>query len=251
MSYLQTDRHRKKNLLSKDRWIAIFFGLLLIIIGNIFSESMIAGIVGIKNVFHVGQKQVSTLPDVGADPEYLVSKIQALESENEELKTFLNSQDGVNTKRPKGSIFAVTQRPPLSPYDALTISGGSANGIQVGDLAFAGQDIVAGTVTAVFKNSSIVTLYSSSGQQQEVYVGTSSNSVISEGRGGGNFFIKVPSETKISVGDPVIWPSMQNVLIGRVDKVDSTPGDAFVYILFKSLVPISNIRYVEIAPNNF
>ena len=163
----------------------------------------------------------------------------------------LGANDGLNVTRPRGAIFAVTERPPMTPYDTLTIKGGSDNGIQVGDLAFAGPDTLVGQVSTVFSNSSIVTLYSSSGQQQQVYVGTSSNSIVSEGRGGGNFYIKVPSETKITIGDPVIWPSMQNILIGVVDKVDSNPGDAFSYILFRSLVPIYSIRYVEIVPNNF
>lgn len=249
-NYLQTDR-RKKKFLGRDRIIAIIFGLILIIAGNLFSEKLVSVTIWFKNLISIGSGNSAQTAEQNRDPDYLLAKVTALESENEALKNFLNANDGLEAKRPSGSTFAVTQRPPFTPYDTLTIKGGSVNGIQVGDLAFAGSDVLVGSVSAVFPNSSIVTLYSSSGQQQEVYVGTSSNSVISEGRGGGNFYIKVPSETKINVGDPVIWPSMQNILIGVVNKVDSNPGDAFSYILFKSLAPIYSIRYVEIVPNNF
>jgi len=249
MSYLQTDR-RKKNFLGRDRIVGVILGVLLIVLGSLFSEKMVSGIVWVKNIFNFNKSEPQYVEE-NQDPQYLNAKIASLESENEGLKNFLGANDGVNIKRPKGSLFSVAQRPPFSPYDTIVVNGGSANGIQVDDLAFASADVLVGYVTAVFPNTSIVTLYSSSGQRQEVYVGTSSEAVASEGRGGGNFYIKVPSETKISVGDPVTWPSMQNILLGTVNRVDAVPGDAFSYVLFRSLVPIYSIRYVEIVPSNF
>jgi len=249
MSYLQTDR-RKRNFLGRDRIIGVIFGLLLIILGSLFSDSLVSGMVWVKNIFNF-HNSVPQYAEENQDPQYLNAKITALESENEGLKSFLNTNDGVNVKRPKGSLFSVAQRPPFSPYDSIIVNGGSDNGIQVDDLAFASQDVLIGYVTAVFPHTSIVTLYSSSGQRQEVYVGTSSNAVASEGKGGGNFYIKVPSETKINIGDPIIWPSMQNILLGTVNRVDSVSGDAFSYVIFRSLIPIYSIRYVEIVPSNF
>lgn len=249
MSYLQTDR-RKSNFLGRDRILGVVFGIVLIVLGSLFSESMVSGIVWVKNIFNFHKVEPQYV-EKNQDPQYLNAKITALESENEGLKKFLNTNDGVNMKRPKGSLFSVAQRPPFSPYDSIVVNGGSDNGIQVDDLAFASADVLIGYVTAVSTHTSVVTLYSSSGQRQEVYVGTSSNSLASEGKGGGNFYIKVPSETKISVGDPVIWPSMQNLILGTVNKVDAVPGDAFAYVLFKSLIPIYSIRYVEIVPSNF
>jgi cell shape-determining protein MreC len=149
------------------------------------------------------------------------------------------------SKRKRGSIFAVISRPPFSPYDTLTISGGENNGVLVGDLVFAAPDVIVGTVSVVFPNTSIVTLYSSPDQKQQVYIGSSAVSVESDGFGGGNFHIKIPSETKIKLGDPITWPSMDNILLGKVEKIDSTPGEAFSNILFKLLIPINEIRYVE------
>lgn len=249
MSYLQTDR-RKNKFLGRDRVIGVIFGILLILLGSLFSDSLVSGIVWVKNIFNF-HKSVPVYFEENQSPDYLNGKITALRSENEGLKNFLNANDGLNVKRPKGSLFSVAQRPPFSPYDSIVVNGGSDNGIQIDDLAFASKDVLIGYVTAVLPHSSIVTLYSSSGQRQEVFVGTSSDAVASEGRGGGNFYIKVPSETKIAVGDPVIWPSMQNILLGTVNRVDTVPGDAFSYVLFRSLIPIYSIRYVEIVPNNF
>ncbi len=249
MSYLQTDR-RKKKFLGRDRVVGVIMGILLIVLGSLFSESLVSGIMWVKNIFNFNKSEPQYTEE-NQDPQYLNAKITALESENEGLKEFLNANDGMNVKRPKGSLFSVAQRPPFSPYDSIVVNGGTDNGIQVDDLVFASADVLIGYVTAVFPRTSVVTLYSSSGQRQEVYVGTSSEAVASEGRGGGNFYIKVPSESKINVGDPVIWPSMQNILLGTVNKVDSVVGDAFAYVLFKSLVPIYSIRYVEIVPSNF
>jgi cell shape-determining protein MreC len=222
MSYLQTDR-RKNKFLGRDRILGVIIGVILIVLGSLFSEKMVSGIVWVKNIFNFSKSEPQYAEE-NQDPQYLNAKIASLESENEGLKNFLGANDGVNVKRPKGSLFSVAQRPP---------------------------DVLVGYVTAVFPSTSIVTLYSSSGQRQEVYVGTSSEAVASEGRGGGNFYIKVPSETKITVGDPIIWPSMQNILIGVVNKVDAVSGDAFSYVLFRSLIPIHSIRYVEIVPSNF
>jgi cell shape-determining protein MreC len=249
MSYLQTDR-RKNKFLGRDRILGVIIGVILIVLGSLFSEKMVSGIVWVKNIFNFSKSEPQYAEE-NQDPQYLNAKIASLESENEGLKNFLGANDGVNVKRPKGSLFSVAQRPPFSPYDTIVVNGGSDNGIQVDDLAFASADVLVGYVTAVFPRTSIVTLYSSSGQRQEVYVGTSSEAVASEGRGGGNFYIKVPSETKITVGDPIIWPSMQNILIGVVNKVDAVSGDAFSYVLFRSLIPIHSIRYVEIVPSNF
>jgi cell shape-determining protein MreC len=249
MSYLQTDR-RKNKFLGRDRILGVIIGVILIVLGSLFSEKMVSGIVWVKNIFNFSKSEPQYAEE-NQDPQYLNAKIASLESENEGLKNFLGANDGVNVKRPKGSLFSVAQRPPFSPYDTIVVNGGSDNGIQVDDLAFASADVLVGYVTAVFPSTSIVTLYSSSGQRQEVYVGTSSEAVASEGRGGGNFYIKVPSETKITVGDPIIWPSMQNILIGVVNKVDAVSGDAFSYVLFRSLIPIHSIRYVEIVPSNF
>ncbi len=249
MSYLQTDR-RKNKFLGRDRILGVVIGVILIVLGSLFSEKMVSGIVWVKNIFNFNKSEPQYAEE-NQDPQYLNAKIASLESENEGLKNFLGANDGVNVKRPKGSLFSVAQRPPFSPFDTIVVNGGSDNGIQVDDLAFASADVLVGYVTAVFPSTSIVTLYSSSGQRQEVYVGTSSEAVASEGRGGGNFYIKVPSETKITVGDPIIWPSMQNILIGVVNKVDAVSGDAFSYVFFRSLIPIYSIRYVEIVPSNF
>ncbi|MEI6490349.1 MAG: rod shape-determining protein MreC [bacterium] len=249
MSYLQTDR-RKNKFLGRDRILGVVIGVILIVLGSLFSEKMVSGIVWVKNIFNFNKSEPQYAEE-NQDPQYLNAKIASLESENEGLKNFLGANDGVNVKRPKGSLFSVAQRPPFSPFDTIVVNGGSDNGIQVDDLAFASADVLVGYVTAVFPSTSIVTLYSSSGQRQEVYAGTSSEAVASEGRGGGNFYIKVPSETKITVGDPIIWPSMQNILIGVVNKVDAVSGDAFSYVFFRSLIPIYSIRYVEIVPSNF
>ena len=249
MSYLQTDR-RKNKFLGRDRVLGVVIGVILIVLGSLFSEKMVSGIVWVKNIFNFNKSEPQYAEE-NQDPQYLNAKIASLESENEGLKNFLGANDGVNVKRPKGSLFSVAQRPPFSPFDTIVVNGGSDNGIQVDDLAFASADVLVGYVTAVFPSTSIVTLYSSSGQRQEVYAGTSSEAVASEGRGGGNFYIKVPSETKITVGDPIIWPSMQNILIGVVNKVDAVSGDAFSYVFFRSLIPIYSIRYVEIVPSNF
>ena len=165
MSYLQTDR-RKNKFLGRDRILGVIIGVILIVLGSLFSEKMVSGIVWVKNIFNFNKSEPQYAEE-NQDPQYLNAKIASLESENEGLKNFLGANDGVNIKRPKGSLFSVAQRPPFSPFDTIVVNGGSDNGIQVDDLAFASADVLVGYVTAVFPRTSIVTLYSSSGQRQE------------------------------------------------------------------------------------
>ncbi len=51
MSYLQTDR-RKNKFLGRDRILGVVIGVILIVLGSLFSEKMVSGIVWVKNIFN-------------------------------------------------------------------------------------------------------------------------------------------------------------------------------------------------------
>ena len=72
------------------------------------------------------------------------------------------------------------------------------------------------------------------------------NPVTVEGRGGGNFYIKIPKNIKVKIGDPVVWPSADTVLLGAVEIVDSGEGDAYSQVYFKSPINMNSLRYVQI-----
>ncbi len=169
------------------------------------------------------------------------SLIIALEAENSQLKEFFNR----STDKEQMTLAAVLVRPPQTPYDSIVIDAGSIMGVMEGDIIYADMNYAIGRVSSVSERTSIVTLFSSSGQKASVLVGTSTTAVMAEGRGGGNYYIKVPRNIQIVPGDPVVWPDIQTILLGTVDIVDTGNGDAYSHIYFKSPVNINSLRYVQ------
>lgn len=69
-----------------------------------------------------------------------------------------------------------------------------------------------------------------------------------EGRGGGNFRIKLPREVESLVGDRVVSADIGYSLVGVVESVESQPTDAFKEVLVSSPTNIFDIRFVKVLP---
>jgi len=122
-----------------------------------------------------------------------------------------------------GTLANVLEAPGVSPYDTLVVDAGSNQGIQVGDTAQVGNVTVVGLVTQVFPSSSIVMLLSSSNQELQVMI-ASTTPATAYGRGGGNFVVTLPESAGGNVGDSVTVPLYGGETIGKVLVVE--PDDA-------------------------
>lgn len=238
MNYHQPDRKLNRPVQRRGFGITqTLFALVLLLvlsgIGYFFGGPITNSYFAIRRMVFSGNTEINQ----NAENAYIL----ALQSENEHLKELL----GRKTSEDEFSLAAVLVRPPQTPYDSLIIDAGNNMGLQVGDVIYAEMNFAIGRVVEVNSNTSVVSLFSSSNQKANVLLGSSTTSVTVEGRGGGNFYIKLPKNIELKQGDPVLWPDIETILLGSVDVVDSDDGDAYSHVYFKSPVNIYTLRYVQ------
>ncbi len=146
-------------------------------------------------------------------------------------------------------ISTVLIRPPQSPYDVIVIDRGQDIGISEGDQVYVWEGFPIGEVVTVHKNRSIVKLLSAPGNKVEVYIGTSTTAVIAEGKGGGNFFLKLPKVSDIKNGDLVARNFLPPEVFSTIESVDSNDGEAYTYAYFKLPINLNNLVYVLVKKN--
>jgi cell shape-determining protein MreC len=165
-----------------------------------------------------------------------------LQKENDMLKDLL----GRNDTKPKTILATILVKPPLIPYDTLTVDVGTNQNIKIGDKVIANANIYIGEVSEVFLNTAKIVLYSTPGRKLAVVLGTNSVTVEAVGIGGGNFNIYVPKEVEVKEGDVITVPSITANVFGIVEKVNFKETDSFQTVLFKSPVNISELSFVEV-----
>lgn len=146
-------------------------------------------------------------------------------------------------------ISTVIMRPPQTPYDAFIIESGIDEGIEIGDQVYAWEGFPLGEIIDVSKNRATVRLFSAPGNKMEVFIGTSTFAVIAEGKGGGNFFLKLPKVSDIKNGDLVARRFLPPEVFSSIESVDSNAGEAYTYAYFKLPISLNNIVYVLIKKN--
>lgn len=167
---------------------------------------------------------------------------ETLRAENDELKAILGRSREYDIL-----LAAVLARPDRSPYDTLVIDIGADAGVIEGAKVFADGDFVVGEVARVYGRSSVVSLYSSSGWQLPVLVGTSSIAATAEGEGGGNFRIVLPRGLDVNEGAVITLPAVGPEFTGIVERIDRPESSSFQTIFFKLPFNIQELRYVYIA----
>lgn len=149
-------------------------------------------------------------------------QFELLKTEYEDLKALVQASSTTGTL-----LARVISRPPFTPYDSFVLDRGSDDGVAVGDQVFAHEAFVIGLVTSVASNFSYVTLFSSGGENREMVISRSGNSVSVSGRGGGNFEIVLPKDFDIVVGDVLLEPSYDLGVVAQVYAVDETSQSSF------------------------
>lgn len=122
------------------------------------------------------------------------------------------------------------------PVDAIATSATTSSLVVSNDELTSGTSSATSSTIAVAASAGVISKKSNA----------KSSGAIAEGRGGGNFYIKLPKNVTVQVGDPVILSDRHTILLGAVEKIDSDPGGTYSYIYFKSPINIQTIRYVQI-----
>lgn len=153
---------------------------------------------------------------------------ETLRNENDILKQMLGRHAGRDFM-----LARVLYSPGGVPYDTMVIDVGSDHGVAVGMKVFVDGDFILGDVEKVYGRSSVVTLYSSSGNELPVLVGTSTVPATAYGSGGGNFRIILPRGVPASVGDLISIPSLAPTYLGTIDAIERPDGSSLQAIYFK------------------
>lgn len=164
---------------------------------------------------------------------------EMLRAENDYLKSVL----GRHSDR-SFLLARVLASPGSSPYDTLIIDAGADDAVIPGMSVYVDGDFIIGEVTRVFGGSAVVTLYSSSGNEFPVTIGTSSVPVTAFGVGGGNFRVVLPKGIEVFPGDIVEVPSFAPTYAGVVDAVKRPEGSSLQEIFFSWPGNMNALRYV-------
>jgi len=183
----------------------------------------------------------------------LEEKVTYLEEELIKSKISLISQNFVNSqiddynleleKKSQGEISKVLNRPPFSPYDTLLILKGD-NQIEVGDLVFV-HGLYIGDIASVDNYTATVKMKSSAGEKTLVRVGNVE--IEAEGKGGGQFIIKIPKDLDLKIGDAVMVPSLNYSLIGSVGEIKEDPIATFKTVYFSIPMAFQDMNFVSVV----
>ncbi len=177
--------------------------------------------------------------------------IQSLENENASLRSSIESQS--STTRRDFTNYPVITTPPFSPYDTLVIDISKATTKPLpGAFVQTLDGFIIGKVELVEQSTATVRLFSSSGFKNQVRIGSGSTTIsaTAEGMGAGNFYVKLPQNAKVKVGDPVNWVAKKHIFLGAIEHVELDTGSAFNDVYFKLPVEVSKLLYVSIEKNN-
>lgn len=222
-------------------WIIVIFALIGLF--YVLKNPIASGFYGIRSLF-VSDAPVGTIE---LAPNVLNAQLSALELENAQLRALVGKRtesDDAAAAAAREVVTGVLMRPPQMPYDLIVVKSGANEGIEVGDKAYAAIGFPIGDVVEVKPTTSVIRLFSAPGTKTEVLIGTSTTAVVAEGKGGGNFFLKLPKVTEIKEGDIVTRTYLSPETFSVIESVDSTQGEAYTYAYFKLPVNIHNLVYV-------
>ena len=170
---------------------------------------------------------------------------QVLKNENISLKELFGR---VSTKTDM-VLANILTKPNHSPYDTIIIDVGHDVGINVGSKVYANVLTPLGEVSAVYSNTSLITLYSNPGKSTEAIIDGANTNIELVGRGGGNFEVTVPIEIPFNKGTSVLIPGLSSEIVATMQDVISLPNDPMKKILLSSPVNMQDLKWVFVKRN--
>lgn len=169
-----------------------------------------------------------------------ILKTDALEKENKDLLAIL----GREIK--KDFIAAsVILKPPLSDFDTFIIDAGKNHGVLSGMKVFI-NDIMLGEIFETYDTLSKVKLYSYSGNEIAVFLGSPEISAVALGKGGENFEVVLPKDTEIKTGGKILIPGIDIFILGEINKIEREESDPFKKAYFRYPINLNELKFVQI-----
>jgi len=161
--------------------------------------------------------------------------VESLKGENKSLKEIIGYVEEVDDF----NIVKVLNYPPFSPYDTFLIQTDKEKTFVADKVYYSG--VIIGEIEEVYKNTSVVRLYSSPDKKIAVKINEQQTEAV--GIGGGGFIISLPKDLDINNEDVVF---VGDFPIGKVDGIESDIAGAFQNIYFRYPFNINQIDFVEI-----
>ncbi|MDD5068540.1 MAG: rod shape-determining protein MreC [Candidatus Pacebacteria bacterium] len=174
------------------------------------------------------------------------AQLKLKEDENQSLQDALQMV-------PEGKALALASiilKPPRFPYDTLLVGGGANQKFEVGNLVYAGENILVGRVGEVYSRTSKIKLFSSSGEKTEAFVGPKAIPVELLGLGGGNFEAKIPRGADVLEDDSVYISGKNHDLIGVLGAITPAATDSFIKGMVRVPVNLFELQYVSVEKNS-
>jgi len=167
-----------------------------------------------------------------------------LSKEYEDLK----SQMG-RTGSASRVVSRVLSKPPYSPYDTFVIDAGSSLGVSLGNKVYISDNIIIGIVKNVTPHTSLVELFSSGDEKQEVTLSRTGASFVLKGLGGASLELEVPKDTDVVWGDVFLYPKFLPSIVGSAYYIDSSSQSSFKKVYIRVPGNVFSTKYVFIETN--
>ena len=149
----------------------------------------------------------------------------------------LKDQLGWKWEQTSFTLSRIIARPPITPFDSLTIEKSSGGFFEKGERVRVTESVEIGRISSVNNTTAVVKLYTTTGTRTPVEINGGGPLVIAEGAGAGSYTLQVPRSFEVKKGDTLTRPGMDAVIIGFVESVEKSETDSFS--LVKARLPIN------------
>lgn len=207
----------------------------------------------ISQVFKKGLEHWQSRTELVSENLSLKERVTSLGLEVDSLKLSLEQERAfyqlLGRSQVVGEVVAsVITRPPQSPYDTIFVDAGSGDGVVLGSRVSLPEGPSLGSVVEVFASNARVKLFSTAGEKRDAVLERGSVPVVLEGRGAGNFRLRIPREVEVVAGDRIVTGDAEYSLLAVVESVSVAPTDSFQEVLARSPLNIFSLRLVSITP---
>lgn len=175
--------------------------------------------------------------------------VEPLIIRNQILEAQLATLHEIVGRNQSGVIAASVLLPAhFSLYRTFIIDQGSLAGVKTGQRVVA-SGVYLGTVAAVYPETSIVRVGTSKSNgilNARIY--TSGDIIGLKSSGSGNYRAEILRHIDIEVGDIVVDPSYEALIIGVVEAIDFDPRDPVKEVLLRVPINLSQVSLVEVWP---
>ncbi len=181
--------------------------------------------------------------------EHTLAGMKALSDQQslwQEENTALKAQLGRSDSAAHGVLARVLTSPSRSFYDTMLIDAGAAEGITLGQVAYAFDAIAIGTISSVEAHRATVQLFSASGRETTGNAEGSDVAITLIGRGGGEYEVRMPRDLPFSIGEAVLFQSTELATLATIEKIITDPRDPFQRLLAKAPMNLNALKFVVV-----